>query len=368
MSYDVIVSGHICLDLIPQISHLSPEALHAPGKLFEAGPMIISTGGPVSNTGLTLHRLGVRVGLMAAVGDDLIGQIILSALKAQDPRLGELITVQPGVFSSYSVVLSPGGADRTFLHYTGHNATFSSSHVNSDQLRGAKVFHLGYPPLLPRLIANEGEGLAAIYQQAKAAGLVTSMDMVVPDPQGPSGQADWQRILSRVLPYVDVFLPSVEEILFMLRRADLERWGDAPVSRLDKSYLHALGDEMLMMGARICGVKLGTYGLYLRTASRSDILISLGVDSAAWNGFEGWQPAFAVQNRGTTGAGDAAIAGFLTALLHHCQPEEALRWANAVGACCVESPDSIGGIQPLDETLERLRAGWQVRSERIPGF
>jgi sugar/nucleoside kinase (ribokinase family) len=359
-SYDIIVSGHLCLDLIPAMSGLAPSALTASGRLFEVGPMVISTGGPVSNTGLALHRLGVHVGLMAGVGDDLIGQMIRGYLTQRDPDLARLIQTRAGVASSYSVVLSPGGADRTFLHCTGQNAVFSRADVDVDALRTAKIFHLGYPPLLPALIQDGGAELAAIYHAAKATGVVTSMDMAMPDPDAASGRADWPTILRNTLPAVDVFLPSLEEILYMLRRDDLSAWGREAAARVDSAYLHALTGELLSLGVVIAGVKLGERGLYLRTAGWEAFgrLARLNLDPDQWADQAMWQPAFAVQVAGTTGAGDAAIAGFLTALLHGQPPQEALRWGCAVGACCCEAPDSTSGIRPLAETLDRLAAGW----------
>jgi Sugar kinases, ribokinase family len=114
---DVIASGHLCLDLIPQMDHVPLAALSAPGKLYEIGPLAISTGGSVSNTGLALHRLGANVRLMATVGDDLLGQIIIAFLRERDPLLAEMIAVKQGHASSYTIVLSPEkGTDCFALH------------------------------------------------------------------------------------------------------------------------------------------------------------------------------------------------------------------------------------------------------------
>ena len=67
---EVVVAGHVCLDVIPVLS--GPAGLE-PGRLLEIGPAEMSTGGAVPNIGLSLHRLGVPVRLMGKVGDDLFG-------------------------------------------------------------------------------------------------------------------------------------------------------------------------------------------------------------------------------------------------------------------------------------------------------
>ena len=66
-----VVAGHICLDIIPL---LESEVAFSPGQLVEIGPAILSTGGPVSNTGLALHRLGIDARLMGKIADDQIGR------------------------------------------------------------------------------------------------------------------------------------------------------------------------------------------------------------------------------------------------------------------------------------------------------
>ena len=75
--YDVVVAGHICLDLTPRFSEESGRnfaTLLKPGKLIEVGEASISTGGMVSNTGLALYKLGIKTTAMAKVSDDALGR------------------------------------------------------------------------------------------------------------------------------------------------------------------------------------------------------------------------------------------------------------------------------------------------------
>ena len=61
----------------------------------------------------------------------------------------------------------------------------------------------------------------------------------------------------------------------------------------------------------------------------------------------------------TVGSGDAAIAGFLAAMLRGRGPAQTLNVAAATGACCVEVSGALGGVQGWEETLARIGAGWQ---------
>jgi sugar/nucleoside kinase (ribokinase family) len=366
-SIDVIVSGHLCLDLIPQMEHVPLSALAVPGKLHEVGKANLSTGGAVSNTGLALHRLGANVRLMASVGDDVIGRAILDFLEQRDPSLSQHISVKSGQPTSYTIVLSPEKVDRIFLHCTGTNSTFNSTDVNYDLLNSAKIFHLGYPPILPRLYADDGEEFERLMQLAKATGVVTSLDTTLPDPQSDSGRANWCAILKRALPYTDIFIPSIEEILFMLRRADYDRWHGVVLEHLTHQYLDELAHELLDMGPAIVGFKLGELGVFIRAASvgRLDPLRSVIVDPVQWADITVFHPAFQVEVVGTIGAGDSAYAGFLLALLRGLSAIESARWACAVGACTVEAADATSGVRSWEATSARLESGWATIDRRL---
>jgi sugar/nucleoside kinase (ribokinase family) len=375
------VAGHICLDIIPDLSGISAESWAAhfrPGQLLMAGPVALSTGGPVSNTGLSLHRLGMATRLMGKVGDDLLSQVIRQFVAGRDPGLAAGMVIDPGSATSYTVIISPPGVDRIFLHHTGANDTFGADDIRYDVVRETRLFHFGYPPLMRRVYENDGAELVAIFRQVRDLGVTTSLDMAVPDPASPAGRADWRAILRAAMPYVDVFLPSVEEILYMLRRAVFDdlvarAGGGSFLPLIDADLLSSVSGELLDMGGRIVGLKVGDRGLYLRTAG-AEKLAGLGAacppDLAAWAGREYWAPCFRVNVVGTTGSGDATIAGFLSGLLRGLPAEETMTAAVAVGACNVEAADALSGVRPWEETLARIGTGWARRPLEVaaPGW
>ena len=361
MPADVVVAGHIALDILPDMSMLKPRQVIDAGKVYEIGAITYSTGGAVSNTGLALHRLGVNVELLAAVGDDWVGRAITDYVRGFGPELSDHIQVVPGAASPYTVVIEPLNHDRTLLTNTGVYNDYDLGNIDLERVAAAKLFHLGYPTLLPRLYANKGNGFLALLRAVKACGAIVSIDMSLPPPDSPSGRADWRAILRRCLPYVDVFVPSIEEIMFMLRRPDLERWGSDAFAKLDADYLARLADELLALGVGIAGFKLGERGLYLQAspnAERLAFLSDLGAKPAEWIGASVWQPAYRVQVAGTTGAGDAAYAGLLAALIRGRGPRECACRACAVAACNIEAADATSGVRSWAATEARLAAGW----------
>lgn len=363
MPNDVIVAGHIALDILPDMSSLKPEQVVAAGKVHEIGPISYSTGGAVSNTGLALHRLGVNVGLQALVGDDWVGRAIIDFVRGFEPNLGDQIQIVSNAASPYTIVIEPQNHDRTLLTHTGVYNDYSLEDINLDQIAGCKLFHLGYPTLLPRLYADDGANLLKALRAVKDLDVVTSVDMSLPPPDSPSGRANWRAILVRCLPLVDVFVPSIEEIMFMLRPVDLARWGDRLLDSLDADYLTLLANELLAMGAGITGFKLGERGLFLRGSddrSRLVFLSSIGQGAEDWVGCQIWHPAFQVDVAGTTGAGDAAYAGLLAALIRGLEPEACARMACAVAACNIEAADATSGVRSWEATEARIAAGWNT--------
>jgi sugar/nucleoside kinase (ribokinase family) len=359
--YDAVVAGHLCLDMIPSFAGAPPaplETTFAPGRLVQVGPVSFSTGGPVSNTGLALSKLGIRTRLIAKVGDDLFGHAIQGIVAGYGADLSEGLVVDPSAHTSYSVIISPPGVDRLILHHSGANDTFVADDVRYDLVAEARLFHFGYPPAMRSMFEHQGEELVEIFHRAKALGVTTSLDMSLPDPAHASGAADWRAILARTLPHVDLFLPSLEELLFMLRRDAFDQLSRTPAA---PALLSELSAELLALGAKIVGIKLGERGLYLRTSALTT-LRNLGracpSDLTAWAQRELWSPCFRVDVVGTLGSGDATIAGFLSGLLRDRPIEATLTAAVAVGACNVEAADALSGIRPWEETLQRIAGGW----------
>jgi sugar/nucleoside kinase (ribokinase family) len=364
-----LMAGHICLDIIPEIPEGHGDLL-APGRLVQMGSARISTGGSVSNTGLGLYKLGIPISLIAKVGEDVLGTVLRSELDHYAPSVSSGIQTTNEAGTSYSIIISPAGLDRTFWHYPGANDTYCASDIDDASLARADLFHFGYPPVMRRMYANGGIEMEEMFRRAKRAGTTTSLDMCFPDDRAESGRTDWRAILSRTLPYIDIFLPSADELFFMLhyplffRLNQNQRFNENLTLRL----VGEISTELLEMGAKIIIIKLGERGLYLRTA-KAEKIANMGraapFDPTVWGNLELYQPCFDVNVIGTTGSGDATIAGFLAALLRGLSPAEAMTIAVAVGACNVESADALSGIRTWDDTLARIKSNWVQKSIQL---
>lgn len=359
-TFDVAAAGHICFDIIPKFHDTGSRnigEIMTPGKLVNMGPVATSTGGPVSNTGIGLHILGMDVRFMAKVGDDDFGKAVIERLGRYGSAEG--IKVEKGGHTSYTVALAPPGIDRIFLHHPGTNDTFSSADVDYTLVEKARHFHLGYPPLMHNMYADEGRELAEVFRRAKQAGATTSLDMSLPDPRSESGQAPWDVILKKTLPYVDIFLPSIEEAVFMMQRDRFlqmkkEHAGAELIDFFDINDYTALSEQFLQFGSKIVALKSGHRGFHVKTGEQTrlaDMGRAKPGDPANWHDRQLWCPAYHVDPiASATGSGDSSIAGFLSAYLRGQSVERCITYANCVGSCNLTQLDALSGLKNWEET------------------
>lgn len=364
----VVVAGHICLDIIPEFPSRAGDisAVLRPGSLVEVGAAMVATGGAVSNTGLALHQLGIDTQLMGLVAHDLFGRAILDVVRGYDASLAEGMLVSDEVSSSYTVVVNPPQIDRMFLHAPGANDHFTADHIRYEDLDAAAVFHFGYPSLMKQFYTGSVDELARMFKRAQQHDVITSLDLALPDPGTPSGQADWLRILERALPHVDLFLPSIEEILFMLDRPRFDALAAAGdvLEGCDSELLETLTERMIEMGCAVAGLKLGHRGFFVRTSSDAQRLAPLKKllpeTFETWIGRQAAMPCYQVDVVGTTGCGDCTIAGFLAALVHGLSLEDTLQAAVGTGAATAEQPDATSGVPHWDALQARIASGWKL--------
>ena len=360
---EITVAGHICLDIIPELlSGTNETNVFCPGTLRTVGPATLSTGGVVSNTGQSLYQMGFQVQMAGKVGADPLGTTILEILREKDPQLAAGMIVAPGQNSSYTVVLNPPGIDRAFLHCPGVNDTFTADELNTDQIAQGRILHFGYPPLMRGIYSDGGDKLAQKFAEIQGCGLLTALDMANPDPLGESGRVDWIGWLKTVLPTVDVFLPSFDEVLLMV---DKPRYDELcsrqinPAAASSLAEIKRLADLLISWGAKIVALKLGDQGLYVQASNDLSALKARSKWSEfSWNDWESAQeytPCFKVPVVGTTGSGDATVAGFLGALLKGLPPIDALNAAAATGACNVTAADATSGVPSWTQVLNCAR-------------
>lgn len=301
---DVVCLGILVADVLGKPVDEYPGR----GKLVLCDQMELHTGGCATNTGISLAKIGIDTGIMGKVGQDGFGDFVIKTVESHgmDARG---VARDPENNTSGTMVMIHGDGERSFIHYLGANATLVEDDINYEYVEGAKVLHVAGTFLMP---AFDGQPTANVLKKALEMGITTSLDTAW-DSRGR-----WMELLAPCLPYMDYFVPSIEEARMVTGMHD-----PADVAR-------ALMDR----GVKVVGLKMGEDGCYIRSA-----------------GAEVRIPKYDVDAVDACGAGDAFAAGFLTGIVKGWDLEMTGRFANAVGACCVTAIGATTGIKSLEQTL-----------------
>ena len=326
MTLRAVVAGHICADLYPKVGG---EEEIIPGTIVDVGPLTILPGGCVANTGRDLYSLGVSVELVADIGDDELGSSLVHMLGETGLDCRGIRRV-PGATTSYSLVFEPPGRDRAFWHHVGANSSFDGERVMAEK---ADLVHLGYPPLLPAMYAAGGAALQSLLERIRRSGATTSLDLSTVAAGSEATRVDWEGLLARTVPLVDVLSPSVDDVISALHIAR-----PAPCAGT-----RDLARHILHLGAAAVLLTDGARGMYLLTAN-ADRFCHAGrcfaERAADWADREIFLPARVTRRPVTTGAGDAATAGLLYGVLSGAPVEKAVSIAARFAAFKVD-----GGAQ-----------------------
>ena len=369
----IIIAGHICVDFTPPFDvekfNKIDEVL-LPGKLIHVGAANFYPGGVVVNTGLAVKILGAEVLLMGKIGKDAFGKMIIEFLKDYNAEEGIIIDSESS--TSYTVVLAVPGIDRIFLHNPGANDSFSADDIDYSKCEDAVLFHFGYPPLMKKMYLDSGSELTKIFKRVKEKNCITSLDMAAIDENSDAGNADWSTLLENTLPYVDFFMPSIEEICFMLDRSKYhelqQRASGVDVTHVlsIKNDVAPMAERLINMGCKIAVIKCGAAGFYYKTADKNsfeDLEKISSIDFSSFISKEGFEKSFVpdVIISGT-GAGDTTIAAFLTAMIKGYKFEKCLAYASGTGACCMSSVNALDALKTFDKLEEKISKGWKKQN------
>jgi sugar/nucleoside kinase (ribokinase family) len=307
---EVFCVGNAVTDVLARpVDHLA-----TPGTSQRLEDVVLAAGGNTVNTGIALARLGVRVRIAAAIGDDRFGRFLRERVRAEGIDDSSLITLA-GAKTSTSLVLVESTGERRLLHLRGVSAFFSDQNLDWGLVAGTRVFHFASAFALP---AFDGAPLERTLKRARELGCLTSVNICW-DVQGR-----WLSLLKPALPQTDFIFPNREE-------------GQQLTGESEPA---AIARRLRSLGVKTVVVKLGAGGCLVESPEGAFT-----------------SPGFAVHPVDTTGAGDCFAAGFLAALCRGQSVAEAARFANAAGALAtlgMGGADSAPTTAAIEEFLRRL--------------
>jgi sugar/nucleoside kinase (ribokinase family) len=375
---EIVAAGHTCLDLIPaftiegKVDKMTDVLV--PGKMINMGKCVVVGGGPVTNAGVSIRRLGIKTELIGKIGDDDFGKEILRWYEEHEGHF-KGIKMVAGESTSYTIAICIPGIDRFYLHHCGANDTFGYDDMDFEIVQRSKLMLFGYPPWMKKLYKNTGLELSNILKKTKELGTTTVLDLSLPDVDGYADSIDWFSIVKNWIPLSDIMVPSVEEIFYFLykdkflkKKASLGP-RETVLDHITVKEVSEVGSDLIEMGSAIAMVKCGHRGLYVRTAGK-DRLKRLGAAGCAdfenWADRELWFPVYQEEKFvGALGSGDSAIAGFLAAFVWNHSIESCLRYANAAGSMNVTVPDGLTWNKGFDDLTKRIESGWKTKELKI---
>ncbi|MEU5009622.1 sugar kinase [Streptomyces sp. NPDC021749] len=290
-------------------------ALRGSGPLRLGGTMQVSVAGAESNVAIGLARLGHAVSWAGAVGDDEAGQLVLRTLRAEGVEVSGA-TVDPGAPTGL-LMFEPRLPDVTRVHYyrTGSAGCRLTAHAIEAAFDAAtpRILHLtGITPALgPTALAASRHAL----ELARRDGALICLDVNFRARLWSAEDA--AAVLRQWMPRVDVLIASDDELPLCLP----EGAGGADGSGAGRiAALAAQAEPLLELGV-------------------AEVVAKLGADGAAvFTGDEPLhRPATPVRAVDAVGAGDAFVAGYLSALLDGEGPAGRLERAVTTGAFAVAS-------------------------------
>jgi 5-dehydro-2-deoxygluconokinase len=305
---DAVVLGRIGYDLYALEHHRPLPAV----ERFER-----KLGGSSANMAVGLSRLGLKVGMIGALGDDALADYLVGFLQQEGVETTHVRRVA-GYNTSLCLteVSPPDRFPQVFYRREAADTRVSVGAAELDYVRRARLFVTNGTSLAadPSRAATHA-ALAA----ARAANARTVLDVDYRASSWPSAAAAGEEA-RRALGAADVVVGNEDEILLLT--------GEGDPARQVRAVLEA-GPSLLVR-------KLGARGVEAHTREGSS-----------------FAPPFPVEVVSTIGAGDGFASGFLYALFHGRPLAECLRVGNAAAAVVV-SRVGCSDAMPYEREIEAL--------------
>ena len=286
MGYDVWGLGTLAMDVLMKVDALPKEDGFCMVLDNERQP-----GGSGTNVIVQLARLGAKCGYSGAVGDDGLGQEVISSLEQENVNAENMVMKKGSITLHTDIVIDRNGSKFIMLNMGDAFGSLDAKEAALDQICKSKVF---YTDLLPKNAA-----LTAL-KEAKKAGVTTVFNLQVGLGTMEGLGVSKEEILES-LAYVDIFAPCREGLYAITGTEDLDKCRD-----------------------------------YLRKYCSGLLLFTLGDQgSAAYLGNEAklTVPIKKVNTVDTTGAGDSYMGSFIYSYcLQGKELEDSMRFASVCAA------------------------------------
>lgn len=316
-TFDVSSLGFYVLDILGRPVSEIPPGGHA-AMIDEIALTVAGTGG---GTAAACGILGLKTRAVTTLGSDDLGDFMITKLKGCGVDCAAVKRVADVQTSSSIIAVRPNG-ERPGFHVRGSASAFNVLEADVEAALDARVVHIGGTGMLK---AFDGEPTLRVIRRAKDLGRITTFDLIQANPETIA-------IVEPLLPYIDYFVPSIDEAAEMAGTSD-----PAAVARWFRAK-----------GVRNCILTLAGDGAFVAPEKGPAFHV----------------PAFEVRVSDTTGCGDTFTAGVIVGIVKGWTLAETVRFANAVSAKVVQGLGSQGKLVSFEDTLQTMNSLPQKRPSR----
>jgi sugar/nucleoside kinase (ribokinase family) len=203
---DVIVIGELNVDII--LNEI--ESFPVIGKEIIANTMSVTLGSSSAIFASNLSSVGSKVAFIGKIGEDNFAEVVLNSLESKKVDTSHIIK-STSLCTGATIVLNYD-QNRAMVTYPGAMNDLSLKDIDFGFLSTARHMHFSSYFMQPGIRSD----IPALFKRAKELGLSTSLDTQW-DPE-----EKWDFPLEELLPYVDVFLPNIEEFKFLTHTSTIE--------------------------------------------------------------------------------------------------------------------------------------------------
>ena len=299
------------LDVITVGEAMVLFAAQQAGPLDDASSFARTTAGAELNVAIGLARLGLRVGYLTRLGQDLFGRHIAATLASEGIDADHVVTDAEHPTGFMLKSRSDDGSDPQIQYFRKGSA---ASHMQVGELSRAyctSARHLHLTGIFVGVTPSTREVVFELAARSRAAGLSVSFDPNL-RPTLWRSKDEMVEGLNRLSTFCDWVLPGLEEGRLLTGRDSAQ----------------GIADFYLERGAKGVVVKLGPGGAFYATPTE--------------HGHVAGVPVARVVD--TVGAGDGFAVGVISGLLEGLPLAAAVARGNTIGARVVQFPGDADGL------------------------
>ena len=306
---DLICIGMALVDSI--IKGFDPHPVSASGYRAVSGSL--NAGGEAVNEAMAAAKLGLKTGILCALGEDTAGDMIVDILQRSGVEVGRIVRSKENPTPVTTMFVNEDGTRKSITNrahrYNFHPERFPARFTDARALILGSLFRAPF---------DDPEIIYSVLSSAKAA-----EQTVFADTKLPNFRFLKLEDIRDSLPLIDYMTPNEDEARYFSGKETPEE----------------MADVFLSCGVRSVIIKLGGKGCYFKNADQSVFL-----------------PACHIRALDATGAGDNFVAGFASEILRGASDADALRFANACGAICTTAVGAGTALQNREQVLAFLSA------------